>query len=240
MSNAMVYAVQSMQRDMQTLDVLSHNAANTTTVGFKRQIASPAFAQHIQNEGHAETSTSSNRVDSLPLFDFTAGSLRKTGNPLDLAIIGTGFFELQTAHGPRYSRAGNFHLDAQKRLVNSEGFAVQSDNGDVVLAGDQFDIGADGQIKVDGRVLGRLKVLEFAVLSQLRKQDNGLFVATDAAQAKPARVELQVGHLENANSQSVREMLNLMETMRHFEANQKIVQGYGDMVSMAVQKIGEF
>lgn len=230
MPNALTLAIDSMQQDMQRLATISQNMANSATPGYRREIAvARPFAGVLAAEARA----------SVP--DLAAGPLRSTGRPLDVALSGAGFFVLNTPHGPAYTRAGSFHVDPAGRLVDPQGAPVQGGGGDIVLKGTAAEIDAHGRVMQDGRSVGQLKVVQFGPGPAVRRAGGGALTLADGVEPQAlAAFRLQPGHLEGANVKPLREMLDMTETLRHFEAAQKLVLGYEEQLAAAIKSLSEF
>jgi flagellar basal-body rod protein FlgG len=251
MQEILAIALRSMQQDAARLDQIGSNIANVSTPAYKRQVMvaraeaalTPSFVQTM----NGVAATQAEAVATLPAArpfdvarDLTAGTLRATGRDLDLSIVGDGWFEVQTTSGPAYTRQGDFRLDARGRLVTARGEAVQGQGGDVTLAAGPFTVDAAGRVVQDGRAVDRLQVVSFGEKASLRPLGAGLFAAGSQRTAlADTEVQLRQGFLENANVQHAREMVDLMQTMRHFESVQRVVQGYDDLVGSAIRKLGE-
>ena len=250
MSNALITAVHSMQNDLRRMETVSQNMVNIATPGYKRamplasvfidalQAADSAHGAGVTAPGGAAPQLSS-------VLDLSPGPLKQTGKPWDLAIAGEGFFELDTPQGPAYTRAGDFRIDARGRLVSQSGYPVQGLQGELLInngggAGAAAAIDHSGRIVQDGVTVGQLKLVRFSAPHALVKNGAGLLQATGQQQAIEARPDLQVGFLESSNVTPMREMVSMMETTRHFEAAQKMFQGYDEKISSAIQKLGQF
>lgn len=245
MADALTAAASIMNTDMERMNIIAHNLANTGTVGYKRQMSlAVPFTERMNVLG-------GNRVNPFfamplntvgPVTDFSSGPVRYTGNPLDIAIPSpNAFFEIQTEQGSAYTRRGTFQVDPQGRLVTDQGHVVVGETGDIVLRSPQPVIDAKGQIFEQGQLIGSLRVVSITNPETMDAGSGGLFLPGDKTQVDAAKnVPVRQGFVEMPNLSSVQEMVRLMETMRHFEAAQKIVQGYDDMMDKALRKIGEF
>jgi flagellar basal body rod protein FlgG len=233
----MAIAGDGMQQDLLRMETISQNLANVLTPGYKKQVvAGPSFAQQVAG-GLAGTT----RGRPSPLtIDASPGTLRYTGLALDVAMVGGEFFEVAGPDGPAYTRQGSFHADVRGQLVTAQRMPVMGLNGEIVVTG-PFVIDANGDVKQDGRVIGRLKMVSFANPDALEPAGGGLYrqgAATLAEQgAAPA---VRIGYQENSNVSSPQEMVRLTETVRHFEALQKIMQGYDETLEKTIRKLGEF
>jgi flagellar basal-body rod protein FlgF len=253
MAETIAIGVQSMHQDMRNLDQIAMNLANVITPGYKRQITvSRPFADvvaDLQHTNGTETATAgameripAGSTEALP--DMRAGALKATAAKLDLAIEGEGFFEVATNDGPAYTRQGSFRLDARGRLVNSQGFPVMGSNGEIALAHGAPTIDMAGNVfdadTADPTALaGQIKVVRFSDSRTMQPLGNGLFSASAGSSLVPADGQVRQGYLETSNVSTTAEMVQLMQTMRHFESVQKAVQGYDELVGTAIHKLGE-
>ena len=244
MIDALTAAAHMLSDDTQRLNMISHNLANASTIGFKRQraVAVP-FQEHLAahaNEGFSLLQTTLPghviQTDSRP------GALRSTSQPLDVAIEGGGFFEVKTPQGLAYTRRGNFQLDPQGQLVTHDGYPVMGLGGEIQLTTTEPVIDKNGVIyEKDNKQAAQIKIVHFSNIETLARMGSGLFAATpDARPDSAGSTTVKQGHLEASNVTSMEEMVHLIETMRHFEAAQKIVQGYDEMMEKALKKFGEF
>ena len=241
MSNALITAVQSMHNDLRYMETVSQNMVNIATPGYKRAIpVAPAFGNAMQ-----AARLEGNGAPQVPVLstvlDLSAGAVKQTGRAWDLAINGDGYFEVATADGLAYTRAGDFRLDARGRLVTQNGDPVQGLQGELIVSGNSVRIDPNGSVLQDGQAIGQIKIVQFANRKALAKNAAGLLLAGPAAGAKlTEHASLQVGSLENSNVAPMREMMALMETTRHFEAAQKLFQGYDEALGSAISKLGQF
>jgi flagellar basal-body rod protein FlgG len=177
--------------------------------------------------------------------DTRAATLKPTGQPLDMAIAGRGWFEVMTAGGPAYTRQGNFQLDARGRLVSAQGDPVMGTGGEIVLAMKRFVISASGEVRdasadAGSPPLTRLRVVDFDADAQPQRLGDGLFAPMPGAKdLQPADVQVRQGYLENANVDAGKEMTDLIVSMRHFESMQRAVQILDEMRGTAIRKLGE-
>lgn len=236
------------------LAVLTNNLANANTVGFKAdrvvfQVeALPVVVGPLPTaEGSGAVVSALNRLwgrDSVQTqlqalhTDFTQGDLRDTGNPLDLALEGRGFFTVQTPAGVAYTRQGTFTLNADGLLVTAGGLPVLGEHGPLRLRGAQIEIDPTGRVVVDGAVVDRLKLVDFPRPYALEKQGDVLLRAVVAdPPTTPATAVVRQGMVETANVQPVRLLVAVMETARAYEAYQKVIQAFNDTAGRAVNDI---
>ena len=230
-------AAQAMQGDVQRLAQIGQNLANVQTAGYKRVVgAQRPFTAEMQAAELAAAPQADHTIDMAP------GALRATGNPMDVAIDGDGFFVVDTAQGPALTRQLSLHLDAQGALVNAAGLSVWGDRGALRAgaAAAALRIDARGEVWADGRSIGRLQVLRAPDSAALQPLGGGLYRAGDwsLGDAAPGS-KVVVGYQEASNVNSSSEMVSLMETSRHFEALARTVQGYDEVMEKAIRKLGD-
>lgn len=236
-------AASAMQQDAARLQGIAQNLGNALTPGYKRQMTMGAgFAAHLRAAGTPPVQSGpALGAPARVLLDASAGTLRSTGNGADVAIDGEGFFELATPAGPLYTRRGALRLDASGRLVGPQDRPVMGSAGEIVLNGDPFTILPNGDIVQGGAAVARLRVVRFQQPGLLEPAGAGSYAqggaVLDETQSAP---RLRIGYEENSNVDSAREMVGMTETMRHFEAMQKIVQGYDELLEKSIRKLGEF
>ncbi len=240
------------------VDVIAHNLANVNTVAFKKM--RPEFQDLIYLNLRSPVAAGQGAPIGLTVgmgvrtvgtqTIFQQGNLQQTENPLDLALNGPGFFVVRGAEGAFfYTRDGSFKLDAEGRLVTSDGFFVQGEgNKDLQLPKGAQDIliGRDGTItcrepgKEEPREVGKLALVQFPNPAGLERVGRNLYRATPASgdpvqvgKDKGAPVTVEQGFLESANVQVVEEMVDLITAQRAYELNSKVVQAADEILSLA-------
>jgi flagellar basal-body rod protein FlgG len=170
--------------------------------------------------------------------NFTQGDLRTTGNPLDVALEGRGFFAVQTADGVAYTRQGTFSLNPEGMLVTAQGLPVLGDKGPLRLPQGKIEIDATGQVRVGGTVLDRLRVVDLPQPYALEKRGDSLFRALVPQPSETtANAVVRQGTIETANVEPVRLLVSVIETSRAYEAYQKVMQAFNDTAGRAVNDI---
>ncbi|HVE55127.1 MAG TPA: flagellar hook-basal body protein [Ramlibacter sp.] len=229
----------SLHNDMARLDSVAANLANVSTPGYKRQVVAARSFQEAVDVARTA-------APPAVLTDNRAGTVRTTGQSLDLVLGGDGYFEVLTPQGPAYTRRGNFAVDARGRLVTPQGLPVMGKAGEIQLAGRAPAIDADGRIteSVPGSEsptpVGQIKVVRFEHPDRLQRLGDGLFAGGEGmTPVADGEVRIRQGALENANVNVTSEMVDLIQTMRHFEAVHRVVQGYDEMIGGAVRKLAE-
>jgi len=210
MSDAIVEAYSALDARMKVIDAIANNLANANTTGYKRD-----FGHILETEIGSEAGTS---VDLAP------GELLPTGNELDAALNGAGFFVIDTPNGQRFTRTGTFALNTQGELVTKDGMKVLSTSDTPIQVGEgKVEIRDGGVVTVDGNEVGTLKVVAFADSLHLQKEGLNRFLWNGA----PAGIQpvsnppVRGGYLERSNVNAVDEMVHLMSSYREFEAVQR-------------------
>jgi flagellar basal-body rod protein FlgG len=235
------------------MQVFANNMANVNTAGFKQdeqafktvfppqQAAIPAVAgdTSLAQQIMARPWGATERVFVAPYrmkTTFEPGRIRLTGNPLDMAIQGDGFFEVKTPQGTRYTRNGMFSLDNQRRLVTNLGYPVMGTKGEIKIPAGKLEVTAQGEIKVDDKPVASIALTEFPQNEMPQKFEEGLYVSDKGAASKNSLI--QVGHVEESNVNAIGEMVKLMQGMRGYESAQKLIQTLDRMTETAIQDIG--
>lgn len=242
-------AMAAMRQDAVRLERVATNLANVLTPGYKREVLLPAGAAMGTTE-FSDLVDAGTRTEPAPVRsaigagaigrDLRPGTLKPTGQALDVALLTPGFFEVATPQGPAYTRHGQFRLDGTGRIVTAEGHPVLGKGGDITLTSTDVSIDSAGRIRQAGRVVDQLKVVEFDTQARLEGRGAGMFESSSPARSvEDTQVTLRQGHLENANVDTAHEMVMLMQTMRHFESMQRVAQGYDEMLGSAVRKLGD-
>jgi flagellar basal-body rod protein FlgF len=238
MNSGLYAALSGNLAAMKRLDVISNNLANVNTPGFKKDRMS--FESLLMASTGAANGDQPVLAENSFYTDFSAGPVKQTGNTLDLALEGNGFFVVNTPQGQAYTRQGTFQRNSAGRLVNRDGYEVVG-TGALTINGSKVEIDSKGGVQVDGAQQGTLQVVDFPKPYALQKIGDGLFVpanpqATPEAVANPV---IRQGFLEESNVNVVREMAELIESNRFFETCQKIVKSYDDVSAKAANEIGK-
>ena len=179
-------------------------------------------------------------IDDGVARSFTPGALEKTASPLDVAIEGDGFFQLQTARGPRYTRDGRFTLNAQNQLTTQAGEPVLSASGAPITLdpkkGD-VSIAKTGAISQGGVAGPKIGVYRFARLSSLSKTGNDQFSSPETP-TTATDVGVRQGYLERSNVQPVLEITHLIEITRAYERINSMMNSAHELSRSAVQRLG--
>jgi flagellar basal-body rod protein FlgF len=224
-----------MARERQ-MDVLANNIANLSTTAFKGE--EMIFAEILSNKGG---STVDYVQDAGTVRDWSQGPLTRTGNALDVALQGAGFFEVQTADGVRYTRDGRLKLDPTGQVVTLEGDAVLSDAQQPIVLPQgtgSISIGQDGTLTAQGSSVGHLGVVNFDQLNALVGEQDGLF-DTDETPTPATGTKVMQGMLEGSNVQPVLEMTRLMEASRAMGQAKSFQDNEADRHKTAIDRLAK-
>jgi flagellar basal-body rod protein FlgF len=219
----------------QRVESAAQNMANMTTPGYKARLH---FQKLVDGLQPGSISMQPQQKDDTVL-DFAAGKLQHTGNPLDLAISGTGFFTVRTEEGLLYTRSGQFARDADGRLTTPEGAVLQSTAGDVQTDGGDISVLADGTVQENGQPVSQLSIAAFDDPGVLSPVGAGLFSAPSAAARDTGVSHIHQGMLEASNVTTANEMISLMAGLRGAETGQRVIQVYDDLMGRALTAFGQ-
>lgn len=254
MNSALWAAKTGLDAQQTQMTVVSNNLANVNTTGFKksRAVFEDLMYQNVRQVG-AATSQDTQAPSGLSLGTgvrvvatekvYTQGNSSQTGNSLDVAIQGRGFFQVLLPDGTlSYTRDGSFQLDAQGQLVTSSGYAVQP-SITIPQSAQSITIGSDGTISAQlagessATQVGTLQLADFVNPAGLQPRGENLLLesaASGTAQVSTPGLSglgtLQQGAIESSNVNVVEEMVNMIETQRAYEMNTKAIQTTDEML----------
>jgi len=244
MDSGFYSAFTALAARMQALDLVANNLANANTVGYKGQEEFyRAFSASLNNTRLTRLTSENQAINDFAIIggariDLSAGSLSNTGNDTDLAIDGTGFFSVQTKGGIRYTRNGNFRLNAQRQLVDHQGNPVIGEQGPIVLPNGKMTISDDGTVSVDGAIVDKLKVVDFAPGTLIVPEGNTDFTAPAGSATPSAAAQVRQGMLESSNSDPVTSAVSLIDLQRNAELVQRALSIFNtDFNQTAVQEL---
>ena len=225
MNPGLYTAFLGMRARQRTLEVQANNIANSSTDGFKAERLAYT-AVEADRKGSADAQPTVVGVLSTSVTDFSTGTLRETGGPLDVSIRGDAFFQIQTPRGVRFTRAGSFTQDAAGQLITKNGDLVLGENGAITLPrGKPVEIDSNGSVTSDGQEIDKLKIARFDnPVEALSKVGDALFAATGTEEPKdaPESTVLQ-GTLESSNVSAITEMVSMINNTREFESLQRSI-----------------
>ncbi|HVO04517.1 MAG TPA: flagellar basal-body rod protein FlgF [Candidatus Cybelea sp.] len=229
---------------LRQMDVVANNIANVATPGFK--VEEEIFTTYpIRSQTFGAPQKLAYVQDFATARDFSQGPVTPTGNDLDVAIQGNGFFVVQTPNGPRYTRLGHFQLNAAGQIVNKLGYPVLAGGAPVTINPDDgpVQIEADGSISADRTqqgntqvVYGKLDVVDFQNRDQLTPEEGVLF-NTSAPPIQVQQPALAQRMLEQSNVLPVKELTTMIAVQRNYEAIEKFIEGEDDRMRRAVNYI---
>jgi len=222
----------SMISRILTQEVIANNLANINTAGFKKD---RIFQVELSN---AENDLDDN-IRELTIFQ--QGDLRNTGNPLDVAISGKGFFTIDKDGKQYFTRDGHFYIDSSGFLRLKESGLVLGENGPIQINQSKGKITIDktGRVFIEGEEIDRLKITSFNEPYPLRKYGNTLFEAEPDAAPEPARdFTISQGYIEESNVNPMEEMVNMLTVFRYFEADQRVLKTHDELLDKMANQIG--
>src|SRR6267142_343559 len=231
-------------------DVIANNLANAETVGFKKDLA--LFQEQrteAQKRGMSISQFSNDLLEPLggglvpsgTTLDLSQGPIEVTSNPLDVAIVGDGYFAVRNSERTMLTRAGRFQVDRNGVLATDSGHAVLSDKlASITLAPGAVDIGKDGTITQNGKTVGRLGVFSVPNSKLLSKRGANLMSYPDIERnLKASDAQLRNEALEQANCEPTSELAALMDTQRQLEANANMIRYQDQMLSRLVNDVAK-
>ena len=204
----------------QSLELVAHNLANLSTTGYRGQ--QTTFRSLLTGNGAVSLNPLNVAINNFGVLsgsrlDLSSGSLAATGNPLDMAIAGSGFFTVQSSQGVAYTRDGSFHLNSAGQLVTSQGNTVLGEQGPVTLPAGNVAISSDGTISVDGVVVDKLKLAEFAPGTNLTAMGDATYSAPAGSALVAAESAVRQGVLEGSNVSATEAVVQMLTVQRNAE-----------------------
>ncbi len=216
------------------MDVFAQNIANANTTGFKKERIS--FKDYLipadNASGVADDGRSMSQLSQVAT-DYTSGTPFRTDNALDLSINGEGFFALED---DRYTRNGNFRISSDGFLSTQDNIKVLGDGGPISIEGSKIEISTSGEIFVDEISTGNIKIVDFEDRSGLEKSEGGYFTSKEPGQELVP--DIIQGHLESSNVEVIREMVQMVTSLREFESYQKIIHALDEATSKTINEMG--
>jgi len=204
----------------QALELVAHNLANLSTAGYRGQ--QMTFRSLVAGDAEVMVNPLNAAMNDFGVLsgsrlDLTPGSLAPTGNPLDVAISGPGFFSLQAAQGTLYTRAGSFHLTATGQLATADGNLVLGQQGPITLPGGNVVISSDGTISADGNVVDKLGLVEFPPGTSLSAVGDATYAGLEGTATPAVESSVQQGMVEGSNVGAIEGVVQLIAVQRNTE-----------------------
>ena len=239
------------------LNVIANNLANVNTVGFKKdKLAFRDVFRHYASDYINPNETLDDKIlwpkardyaqtrIAFSRIDFNQGAMRRTGNDLDLAIEGVGFFKVKGRDGNiYYTRNGNFFKDPETGyMVTGQKFVLLGDGGPITLPEKgHAEITEEGQVVVDGETVGKISLVTFKNLEGMEKIGRQLFRAKSGLNMPEIPADqawIKQGYLEDSNVEVVQEMVGMIDTLRTFESLQKIMTSTQEEDQKVIREVG--
>lgn len=241
MSSGYYAACTGLMSRTQALDTIANNMANVSTVGFRA--SHNVFSSVLASTGSESLSVLNQDANDYGVLsgtelDNAQGALTRTGNDLDVAVEGPGYFAVQTSTGTAYTRGGNLRVSPQGQLITSAGDRVLGDNGPITVVGEPVSISTDGTISVNGAVSGRLKLVEFPAKTQMEGTGGGYYTAPAGTATAATKSQVRQGMIENSNVNPVTSAVELIEAQREVETMRRVLTMFnGEMDKTASQDL---
>lgn len=220
----------------ENMDIIAQNVANLNTPGYRGQ--NMVFREYIEDPRYMKEDMSL-VLDYGQYQKTDPGSIKETGNSLDVALVGKGFLGINTPEGVQYTRAGNFALGPDGVLRNALGMTVASDGGgeiNIPLNAREVIIDRNGIVSTDQGEIGQLMVVEFTSDQDLNPAGNGLYTTT-AAPLPSEKTQVLQGKLEGSNVQAVVEMTRMIQVHREYQAVQNMMESEHERLRSSTQKL---
>jgi len=226
-------ATTALVTSTQQMDTIANNLANSSTIGYRaeRAVFSSVLADANSAAGSAlDKAINQYGIASETVLDLSQGALQKTGNDLDVAIQGPGYFVVQTANGPVYTRDGSFQVSSQGELVTTNGDAVMSDSGTIKMLPGHVSISADGTISINGAITGKLHIVEFPAGTNLDSAGDTYYTAPPNKAETATNSDVRQGFLESSNVNPILGLVDLIATERNAEMMQRALSMFNSEI----------
>ena len=242
MENAMMVALSRQITLRRELSITANNLANMSTAGFK--VEKMLLANNpSKSANHSDGPQKINFVQDWGISrNFSDGRIEVTSRPMDMALVGPGFFVIETEQGERYTRDGRFDVDETGTLVSSDGNPVLDDTDSPILLdafGSSPEVSKDGTVFVAGAEVPRLKIVEFTQLGQLKKDGSGRYSAQEGAEQKIIEnPKIMQGFLERSNVVPILEISKMIEVTRAYKSVTNMLKSQEDNSRDAIKRLG--
>lgn len=221
MDSGFYVAYAGLAARMQALDIVASNLANASTSGFKAQ---SAFYRALSAQPNGEVLSPLNQaLNQFGILggsrtDMRAGSFEVTANNTDMAVEGPGFFSVQTSAGIRYTRDGSFRLNTARQVVTQNGDPVLAEQGTktvpITMPTGAMTVSPDGTISVDGGLVAKLHIVQFAPGTAMLPEENSSFSAPAGSEQPPTDSNVRQGMLESSNINPIEGAVGLIVVQR--------------------------
>jgi flagellar basal body rod protein FlgG len=242
MNVSLFQAAAAMNANSRWQEVISENLAAASVPGYKHQDVSfqSVAGPNSQTSGNGSVQANMAAPKVVTSHNFSPGVIRP-GGPEDVAIEGAGFFEVTRPDGTTaYTRDGEFHFSPDGTLMTKQGYEVMGTAGQIkkdINNPGMFSISSNGDLSQGADKKGKIKLVEFADVSKLKMAGDGTFEADAGATERPSTSTVRQGYLEGSNTSVVNEMAEMIQAMRSFEANQKVIRISDERMSRAISQL---
>ncbi|MDD2375754.1 MAG: flagellar basal-body rod protein FlgF [Eubacteriales bacterium] len=241
-------ATTGMLTQEKRMDVVINNLANATTVGYKQdsllsrsfddlmieRMNDPSIVQRTADVGPLNTGI---HIDEV-ITNFNVGSLQETKSNTDLALLGNAFFTVNTADGERYTRAGNFQVDADGFLTTAAGDRVLGEQGEINVGSTDFAVDLNGNVQANGQLIDRLQLVTVEDTTTMRKQGGNLYSLQEGVVQPAEQAQVRQGFIEMSNVDLSNQMVNMIEIQRSYEINQRMIKIMDEKLGKTVNDLG--
>lgn len=252
MMRGLYTAYTGMLAQQQKMDTVSNNLANVNTTGYKKDAALfESFKEVYMVKINDPEQPGVHKIGSASLgvkvgevyTDYGQGALLQTDDPLNIALDGSGMFAIgmydkEGNLTEKYTRDGSFGMNASGQLVTKDGFFLLGEDGPITVPNNQVRITEKGFIFDGTNEVNKIKVVDFENSNTLKKITGGFYETTEPTTLKDFSGTFVQGYVEGSNASSIEEMINMINVMRTYETNQKVVSTYDETMGKAVSEIG--
>jgi flagellar basal-body rod protein FlgF len=235
MENTLYIALSRQMVMDRHMEVIANNIANMSTPGFKGE--QMLFVEYL---GQMDTGETISYVQDLAVVrDIGEGAFEKTGNSLDVAIHGNGWFVVDTPDGQRYTRNGHFALDQLGQIVTPEGHPVLNTQGTpirILKEDTVVEIAADGSIATNNGPRGQLNLVTFPDDQALKKASGSLY-SSDVPGERALKAQAVQGMIEGSNVQPIIEVTNMIWALRSYQSAQQLIEGDDGLLRRAIDTL---
>ncbi len=254
MVNGLYTSGRSMINLLYHQDLLSNNIANASTSGFKIDRLAQRTEVTVMNDAPEKIWRQQEKQGVEEFTNWEQGPMIRTGNELDLALQGDGFFQVKTPRGTRYVRAVSLRVDNSGALTNLAGDPVLAADGRPVTLSDdgrpvnggvgKLEITPDGRVTLDGNLRGQLAVVDFPKPYKLHKENFGVMSldpSVNPSDIKVANTDTKVmsGFLEGSNVNTIQQMVDMIASYRNYEADNRVVHAIDSTLDKAVNQVAK-
>lgn len=222
----------ALRREM---DIIANNIANQNTPGYQSE--KPLFLEYLAKQEGLEKVSYVHDYGTAK--NLSQGSLSRTGNSLDVAIEGDGYFALQTPQGTRYTRNGHFTLNEIGQIVNSNGNAVMAGGSTITVTAEDNNIAisTDGTVSSDRGVIGKLDIVTFENPQELMREGSTTYSAENLEATPATNAKVRQGFVEGSNVNPMIEITNMIDVVRRYQSAAKLEESEHQRHRNAIRRL---